>query len=279
MMAEIESSRAEKAESIFNITYNDLLSKSAKRLLDVENDYANHYQVLQLLGQVYSEPRRSDGNTSIAEQYFERAIVANPSDYWGHFLFADLIYRRILNTGLDLGSRDTIHRGLEQARAAVQANETSGSAQLLHAKFLNAMLEIERDKSKRQELASMLDQSIEKVARFLPHVFGDEDVDLAWVRLFVAIRRLGEQMDAIAPENVDSASISQKHVMQFEKSKKELLNSLERLIKSCERIEKRWIAQQRVSHVSGVKRMAIKLKDEMQKATLGSWRTIHFDLI
>ena len=279
LMAEIESSSAGKAESIFNITYNDLLKKSAERLLDAEDDHANHYQVLQLLGQVYSEPRRSDGNSSIAEQYFERAIVANPSDYWGHVLFADLIYRRILNTGLDLESRDTIQRGLEQARAAVQRNETSGSAQLLHAKFLGAMLEIERDKSKRQELSTMLDQSIEKAARFLPYVFGDEDVDLAWVRLSAAIRRLGEQVEVIEPENSDSASIRQKHVMRFEKSKEELMDSLARLIRSCERIENRWIAQQRVFHVSRVKQKAIKLKDDIRKAPLDNWRTIHVDLM
>jgi hypothetical protein len=278
-MAEIENNSAGKADSIFNMTYNNLLKVSAERLLEAESNHANHYQVLQLLGQVYSEPRRNDDHSSIAEQYFERAIAANPSDYWGHLLIADLIYRRLLNIGLDLESRNTIQRGLDQARAAVHIKETSGSAQLLRAKFLSAMVEIERDKNKRQELWSRLEQSMGQAERFLPEVFGNEDVDLTWIRLTAAFRRLRERVDAIIHENEASAPIRQEDVKHFEASRAKLVKSLERLIISCERIENRWIAQQRVFHVSLLKKKAIKLKDDVQHATPDDWRLIHVGLI
>lgn len=279
-MAEIENSSADNAASIFKMTYIELLKKSAEKLLDAENDHANHYQVLQLLGQVYSEPRRIDGNSSISEQYYERAIAAKPSDYWGHVLLANLIYRRAVNAGLDLESREAIQRGLHQSETAVHIKKTSGSAQLIQAKFLNAMLEIERDKGKRQELMLRLDHSIAQAARFLPLVFGEEDVDLSWVRLIAAARRLGDQMEAIEHESTDPSSPEwQKQVSRFEKSRKEILDSLERLITNCKDIENRWIAHQRVFHVVRLKQNAIHLRDVMGNATLDNWRKIHIDLI
>lgn len=276
-MAEIENNTAEKNETIFNVTYDDLLKNSAERLLEAESDHANHYQVLQLLGQVYSEPRRDDGDPSIAEQYFERAIASNPTDYWGHLLLANLIYRRILNTGLDMESREAIQKGLALAKVAVARKEISGSAQLQKAKFLAAMLKIERDKTMRQELELRLDQSIEQAARFLPLVFGNEDVDLAWLRLIVKHRKIVEQTESI--KHIESTSIQQEQVKQFEASKKDIVEQLEELIKNCESIEKRWIAQQRVFHVRSLKQKAIQLKRAMQTATPENLRTIHIDLI
>lgn len=278
-MAEIESNNTDETESIFGQTYNELLHKSAEKLMDAESDHANHYQVLQLLGQVYSEPRRSDGNPSIAEQYFERAIDAKPSDYWGYYLLGELIYRRILDAGLDLESRDTVQRGLEQAIAAVQKKETSGFAQLLLAKFFTAMLEIERDKSKREELCLRLEQSIEQAARFLPYVFEKEDVDLTWVRVIGQIRELGEQVAGYEIENMDTASIKQTHLMEFEESKEKLLDTLERLISNCEDIENRWIAQRRVFHVNRLKHEALKLDEDLRKATIENWRSINVELM
>ena len=276
-MAEIENNQAEKNKTIFKITYENLLSKATNRLLVAESQHINHYQVLQLLGQVYSEPRRGDGNPSMAEQYFERAIDANPSDYWGYVLLANLTYRRILNTGLDLETRTAIQRGLDLSRAAVERKETSGSAQLIKAKFLAAMLEIERDETIRKEIELKLYKSIEQAARFLPLVFGHEDVDLVWLRLIVSHRKLSEKAKAIG--NIQSDAKRRELSDQINESQKDLTDQLRNLIISCEKIEKRWIAQQRVFHVHHLKQKALQLEHDMKTVPLNDWHTIHPDLI
>ena len=193
---------------------------------------------------------------NIAEQYFERATRANPSDYYGHELLSGLLFRRVANIGVDLASREIIERGLAEADKAIQLREISGPSQLLRAQLQTMLLEIERNESRRREIRLLLDQYIDQAERFLPRPFGRSDVDLTWVRVAAATRRLGEEPEA------------------FSQSKQRLLTLLKALIDDCGLLENRWVAEQRLFQVRNLHERAKRLQTAVNNASLEDWRDI-----
>jgi len=262
-MAEWESSDPSQGETVLGETLDAQLNEAARRLGEADAQHPNHYLVLQLLGLVYSEPRRAKDLT-IAEQYFERAIRANPFDHYGHELLADILLRRVATRGVDLASRETIEKGLAEAQQAILQRETSGAAHLLRAELLVMLLEIERDGTKRRELRTALAQHMDQAARFLPQAFGRPDPDLTWVRAVVATRQLGEE---------DGKSPGTK-LHGFDSKKKDLEKMVDELINDCARLEERWVAQQRVFRIKNLDERARRLRNEIRNATLTNWREI-----
>jgi len=262
-MAEWEQSDASQGGAVFGGTLDAQLNEAAHRLSDADAEHPNHYLVLQLLGLVYSEPRRAKELT-IAEQYFERAIHANPFDHYGHELLADILFRRVATRGVDLASRDNIERGISEAQKAILERESSGIAHLLRAELLVMLLEIERDGTKRRELRATLAQHMDQAERFLPRAFGRPDPDLTWVRILSATRELGEQ---------DGRTVSTKP-HGFEAKKKDLEKMTDELISDCTKLEERWVAQQRVFHVKSLDERARRLREEIRSATATNWREI-----
>jgi hypothetical protein len=247
----------EPGELTFGRPFADRLDLATTQLNDADAFHPNHYLVLQTLGLAYAEPRRPASARSIGEQYFERAILASPGDYLGHELLAGLLLRRAIDGGIDVTSRTILERGLKQADLAVGLREVSGSAHLLRGQFQTLLLEIERDESRRTELRAGLDHSIEQASRFLPRVFQQEDVDLTWLRLVTAVRRL----PTAAPG-------------RFNEQRSALIAAAAALVAHCELLETRWVNSQRVFHVSKVKSSAVRLGTDMAAATLNSWRDI-----
>jgi hypothetical protein len=273
-MAEWERRDAGRDETVFGEEFETRLDGAAKELSMADAAHPSHYLVLQLLGLVYSEPRRDGRDLSIAEQYFERAIRANPSDYYGHELLAGILLRRVANRGVDLASRATIEKGLAEAQEATVQREISGTAHLLRAEFLTMLLEIERDASKRRELRAGLQQHMDQAERFLPQAFGRPDPDLTWVRVVAATRRLGEEAQEVVSPQTRPADLEQKKLQRFRRSKQELGKSVDELINDCDRLEQRWVAHQRVFHINGLGKRARRLRDEIEKATFENWREI-----
>lgn len=254
--AEWESSDPSQGEPVLGETFDAQMNQAVRQLSQADADHPNHYLVLQLLGLVYSEPRRAK-DLSIAEQYFERAIRANPFDHYGHELLADILLRRVAARGVDLASRGTIEKGIAEAQEAINQRETSGNAHLLRAELLTMLLEIERDPTKRRELRAALSQNIDQAARFLPQAFGRPDPDLTWVRVVAATRQLGEQ----EPHG-------------FASKRNDLEKMLDGLLRDCAKLEDRWVAQQRVFHIRNLDERAKRLRDEIRNATLQNWRDI-----
>jgi hypothetical protein len=266
-MAELERHDAAQEETVFDEPFDTRLKDATSALRTADAAHPNHYLVLQLLGLVYSEPRRDGAYLNIAEQYFERAIRANPSDYYGHELLAGILLRRVGNVGIDLASRPTIERGLAEAQAAVVHREVSGAAHLLRAQFQTLLLELERSEPKRRELRAGLDQYLDQAERFLPRVFGRPDVDLAWVRIAAAARQLGENADGTP------------NPQRFRRSKQELATMIEELIADCNRLEQRWVANQRVFQIKSLSRRAQRLGDQINRATIENWREIQIPFL
>jgi hypothetical protein len=278
-MAELERHDAGPGETVFGETFETRLEDASKALRRADAAHPNHYLVLQLLGLVYSEPRRGGMYLSIAEQYFERAIRANPSDYYGHELLAGLVLRRVANIGVDLASRATIEQGLAAAQAAVVRREISGTAHLLRAQFQTMLLEIERNDERRRELRAGLDQYIEQADRFLPRAFGRPDVDLTWVRIVAAARRLGE--DAGAPASAANAGngLEPRRLQRFRQSRDALMAMVDELIADCDRLEERWVAFQRVYQIRGLGQRTRRFRAQIEKATLENWRDIQIPFL
>lgn len=272
-MAEFENSEAREEDTIFAKTYHARLDEAEKELRVADATHPNHYLVLQLLGLVFSEPRRKDNlsELSIAEQYFERSIHANKSDYYGHELLAGILFRRVANKGVDLADRAMMEKGLAEAQEAIVQREISGSSYLLRAEFETMLLKIERDATRRQELRAKLKQDMDQAERFLPHVFGHTDPDLMWVRIVADTLQLGEQVEAATSPQAKADDIKQKKLKRFMESKEELRNKVVGLIKYCKELEERWIAHQRVVHVQNVRKRAEHLRDEIEKATPANW--------
>jgi tetratricopeptide (TPR) repeat protein len=278
-MAELErNDAAGRNDTIFGETFDARLDEASKALRKADAAHPNHYLVLQLLGLVYSEPRREGMYPNIAEQYFERAIRANPSDYYGHELLAGILLRRVGNIGIDLGSRVTIEKGLAEADAAVRQREVSGGAHLLRAQFQTMLLEIERNEPKRRELRAALEQYIDQADRFLPRPFSRPDVDLQWVRIAAATRRLGEDAEAVQSQGKDDG-LQQRKLLRFRRSKEELAGMIDVLIADCNRLEERWVASQRVFQIKNLGQRARRLGDEIHKATLENWREIQIPFL
>lgn len=276
-MAEWESDAAKPGDTVFGEDFATRLKLAAKELSQSEAAHPNHYLVLQLLGLVYSEPRRNDGFESIAEQYFERAIEANPSDYYSHELLADLLLRKVANRGVDLTSRETIDRGLREAQTAKDLREISGTAHLLGAEFQTMLLEFETDEGKQRELRAGLAQHLDQAERFLPRAFGRPDPELTWMRLVNATRRLGDQLAA----NGAPATPADKKKQQeaFAKAQQDLIGLTDQLLADCKQLKDRWVAQQRVFVVETLADRVRFLRDQIVKANADTWRDIRIPFV
>ena len=268
-MAEIEDSSSSKDSTIFGETFDTRLEDAEKELRGAEAKHPNHYVTLQLLGLVYSEPRRKGDFTdlSIAEQYFERAITANPSDYYGHELLADLLYRRTADGGVDMMDRAMIQRGLTEAHKAAELRYFSGSAYLLQAEFQTMLLSIERDPSVRQELRKDLKKYLEQAKRYLPKTY-EANPDYMWVSIVADTLQLGDDEVSTTLKHSDSDS------KQFMKSKKAVIDKIDELIAFCDDLEQKWVAHQRIVEVQKLKDRAKRLKSEIEKSTLAGWSEI-----
>jgi hypothetical protein len=244
-MAELENSTNSQDGTIFGETFDTRLKEAEKELRGAEATHPNHYLSLQLLGLVYSEPRRRVDFTdlSIAEQYFERAILANPSDYYGHELLADVLYRRAANGGVDLMDRSMLERGLAEARRATDLREFSGTAYLLQAELQTMLLSIERDPTRRQELRKGLKQYLDQAKRFLPRTY-EANPDLMWVSIVADTLQLGEGAlpAASPPDRTNSKNV-------FMRSKDRVINKIDELTDFCIHFERNWVAHQRVFEV------------------------------
>jgi hypothetical protein len=240
-MAEWEPKDTLPNNSTFGRTFQERLEQAASHLRIADKAHPNHYLVLQLLGLVHSEPRYEGAYLSIAEQYFERAIQANPSDYHGHELLAEVLLHRTVNRGVDLANRLALEQGLAAVQAAIKHRETSGTAHLRRAEFRTMLLEIERDVEKRRELNVGLAQDLSQAERFLPRAFDRPDPDLSWVRLVAAVR-------------------------QPQTSRGQLLDETDKLIADCVRLEERWVAQQRLFHVQALKARVTLLRQAIDEA-------------
>jgi hypothetical protein len=268
-MAELEEHSADESRLILGATYQTRLNQAAEYLRKAEAAHPNHYLVLQFLGLVYAEPRRDARYLSIAEQYIERAILANPADYYGHALLARILLRRVANSGLDIENHEMLKRGLNEAQIAVAQREYSGMSHLLRAQFLTLLLEIEREDAMRRELRLGLEQSIFQAARFLPHVFDQPDVDLTWIEIVAATRQLGE-----VTETIHTDTLAQQKQRRFEKSKQALIATINKLIKHCDLLEERWVARQRVFLIEKLEQRARNLRSKIETSNLENWREI-----
>lgn len=255
-MMELENHESAKSDTIFGETFDARMELAIKELRAADAAHPNHYSVLQMLGLVYSEPRRQDVSLSIAEQYFERATRANPPDYYGHELLSGLLLRRVAGIGVDLTSREIIEEGFSQADKAIQLREISGPSHLLRAQFQTMLLEIERSEPKRREMRVLLDEYIEQAQRFLPPVFGRPDVELTWVRVIAATRRLGEDAKA------------------FGRSTDALVRLIDGLIADCNILEDRWVAEQRLFQVRNLRKRAVQLRQAVLDSSIDDWREI-----
>jgi tetratricopeptide (TPR) repeat protein len=281
-MAELEHSEAGRNDAIFGETFDTRLDEADKELRKADATHPNHYLVLQLLGLVYSEPRRKGNlsiDMSIAEQYFERAIDANQSDYYGHELLAGILLRRVANRGVNLANRAMVEKGLTAAQEAIVQREISGASHLLQAQFQTMLIEIERDETKRRELRTGLKQYMGQAGRFLPQAFGRPDPDLTWVRIVATTRQLGEEAEAVISPQVKADDLEQKKQQRFRRSKEELKKAVDALIEDCKTVEERWVAHQRVFYIQSLRIRAEHLKDEVEKATLANWREIQVPFI
>jgi len=257
-MAEIEPSGTKQADTVFGKTFAERLQEAREALRKAHEAHPNHYFVLQLLGLTYSEPRDKAMDLSVAEQYFERAVRANPSDGYGHELLSGVLLRRAANVGVDQSARDLLKRGLGEAQEGVRLRDTSGDAHLLRAEFQAMLLELERTAANRKDLRATLQQYVEQAARFLPAPFENPNVDLLWVRVVDETRSLGDKGPGDA----------------FAKSKGRLLDMIEQLVKGCEKIKERWVAQQRVFRVEALRKRAQWLGHDIGKATFQTVRDI-----
>jgi tetratricopeptide (TPR) repeat protein len=273
-MAEWEDHDADQKDTLFGETFETRLKEAAIELGKADATHPNHYLVLQLLGLVYSEPRREGKYLSIAEQYFERAIRANPSDYLGHELLAGILLRRVTKMGVDLANLATIEKGLAEVQEAIMHHEISGTAHLLRAEFQTMLLEIERDETKRRELRVGLEQYINQAERFLPQAFQRPDPNLTWVSIVAATRRLGEEAEALKLPQAMGDDLEKKKLQFFMRYKEKLIKKIDELIKDCNTVEERWVAHQRVFQVTRLRKRAGSLRSEIEKATLANWREI-----
>ncbi len=273
-MAEFEDHDTPQDHTIFGEAFATRLNIAAHALRDAEAAHPNHYLVLQLLGLVNAEPRYQGRDLNIAEQYFERAIEVNPSDYFGHELLAGLLKRRIADRGVDLASWEAIKAGLAQAQKAIDQRERSGTAHLLRAEFQAMLVEIERDPAKLQQLQADLQRYIDRAERFLPQAFGRPNPDLNWVRVVAATRQLGEAAEATTSVAAPGGDLDLEKQRRFTESKEALQAMIDELVEDCRQIEQRWVAQQRVFLVRQLRARAERLRSELENTTLANWRRI-----
>jgi len=269
-MAELEnSSNTDPGKTLFGTLYKGRLEEAKRNLRDAEAKHPNHYLSLQLLGLVYSELRQKDNSSdlSIAEQYLERAILANPSDYYGHELLADVLYRRAAIGGVDMTDLTMIKRGLAEAQQAATHRDFSGTAYLLQAEFLTMQFSLERDSTKRQELRKDLKQSLEQAKKFLPRTY-EANPDLMWVNIVADTLQLGE----VIPSPTNTPSMPDDNL--FMESKQKVLKNIDDLTAYCTDFAQKWVAHQRVYEVQQLGKRAKLMREEIEKATNTDWREI-----
>lgn len=273
-MAEWERCGADDSNrSVLNTTSEQLLLDARDALQQADAAHPNHYLVLQGLGLAYSEPRDGQVDLGVAEQYFERAIRANPFDYAGHELLSSLLLRRLANRGIDWGARDTINKGLAEAQKAIAQREISYTAHLRRAEFQTILLSLETDAAKRVELRGQLEQYCSQARRFLPRAFEQPDPDLTWVGILSDALRLGEDAEAIHSSKAGLPDLKSRQ-QHWQASLKELEDGIEALLRDCAWWKTHWIANQRVSHVIRLEDQVRALQKQIQKARLEDWDPI-----
>lgn len=258
-------------------TFETLLQKAKDDLRVADARHPNHYQVLQLIGLAFSEPRDERADLSVAEQYLERAIRSNPYDHGGHEMLATLLLRRVANRGVDWASKDTIVRGLSEAQAAIALRDISFIAHLRRAEFQAMLLALETDPARRPPLRAQLEQYRDQARRFTPRAFQQEDPDLAWVGVVATQRQLAEEEEALASPTGDAAQ----HKQRLRAARAELEQKLVALIGDGEHDSgswwwlNHWVPNQRTFEIALVKKRAQELLDRMGgKQGRESWRNV-----
>jgi len=269
------------SEPLLGLDYSHRISLARAALQQAEAAHPNHYLVLQLLGSVYSTPRNPEKSLGIAEQYIERAILANPNDYYGHTLLAEIWLQRIAFTGIDLESRPLIERALQELQTAVALNEPCGRTQLLRAQFYTLLLELERSGERQKELRASRDRAITQASRLLPYAFKRKqpEENLSWIKIIAATRQLGKAAEDLQQEGATPEELQSQRQLRFERSKQEIIKSIDSLIKDCETLKERWVAQQRVFMVKKLEQRVKQLKQEIEYATLENWRDITIEIL
>lgn len=265
-MAEWENANASVDQTIYNETYENRLKQALQDLYKADAAHPNHYFILQLLGMVYSESRHDKIYTdslhsskgkdlSIAEQFIDRSIRANPEDYFGHELLSNILYRRIANQGIDMANKDLINNGVNEAIKAIAKREISGQSHLLKAKYQLMLVQIEKDNKHRDELISELDKYISQADRFLPKVYENSDPDIIWLqiasRLFSFIQQINKNKKQAENDKYIKNEIN------------EIVDDVDKLIKLCDIYKHRWVAQQRVFYTESLKYHATALKNDL----------------
>jgi len=82
------------------------------------------------------------------------------------------------------------------------------------------------------------------------------------------------QQEGATPEELQS-----QRQLRFERSKQEIIKSIDSLIKDCETLKERWVAQQRVFMVKKLEQRVKQLKQEIEYATLENWRDITIEIL
>ena len=115
---------------------------------------------------------------------------------------------------------------------------------------------------------------MDQAERFLPQAFGRPDPDLTWLRIVAATRRLDEEAGEINSSQDRAEEVEQKRLQRLRRSQEELAKMIDELINDCNKLEERWVAQQRVFHIKSLEKSATRLRNEIKKATLENWRQI-----
>jgi hypothetical protein len=275
-IAELENNTVNKNETICGVTFQSRIEDAEKELRGADVLHPNHYLVLQFLGLVYSEPRRKGqlSDLSIAEQYFERAISANQSDYYGHELLANILLRRVANRVLDLTVLPLINKGIESAMKATVQREMSGNSYLLQANFYTMLLTIEKDIKKRQELRKNIKQYMDQSLRFLPQAFGKKDPMLSWLSIIFDILQLLSEKTEIIKTTQSKLDGDKQKTLDLVEQKENVISKLNDLINYCKKLEERWIAHQRVFHIRNLKKKAEKLLFEIKDKNIMQWHEV-----
>lgn len=250
-MAEWESvptdPKAPAPTAIFGEPFETRLRQAIAALRAADAAHPNNYAVLQLLGQVYAEPRSREMDLSIAEQYFERSVRAKPSDNYGHELLADVRLKRAMDRGVDASSREALQAALGEADLALQFRPNSGTAYLLRAQIRGLLYEIERDPAQKTQLQQDLARDIQQAGRLLHKTInGAEDPDLTWLRINQEARTDG--------------------------AKPVVIQHLKDLIGTCDDLQRRWVNQRRVAEILPLRERASALLQQIQKAPETKWR-------
>jgi hypothetical protein len=251
-------------------SFEALLSDAKHQLRRADANHPNHYAVLQQLGQVFSDPRDEKADLSVAEQYFGRAIRANPFDSRGHELLATILLRRVGRRGIEWGARDTIKAGLDEAAEAIRLNDVSYTAHLRHAEFQAMLLVLETNPENRRALQQQLEQFGKQARRFAPTVFRQRNPELTWLEVVSDARRLGEEAEALKGDAGEKAR-------RLAAARDALLRKIaDDLIENCKWWEEHWGQQQRVAEITSLHQRALELQQGIAKypLTLENWDRI-----